>query len=198
MRRLAASTRTTRATLAPLGGCAGVEERVGVGLSASCAGHGQRRGAHGRARGECGGRSLTPGLVPREPARLPVCAERAGELGDARDVAGRGGVFGATRWAGAPRSERELRAYVDHAGRDIDVDVVPDQVETRAAPRPCTDDPRYRIGGTVTIEAWTKRYTRHAADAADCRPLRRTTHQSVGPERRQGYPDPARSSVCAC
>jgi hypothetical protein len=40
MRRLAASTRTTRATLAPLGGCAGVEERVGVGLSASCAGHG--------------------------------------------------------------------------------------------------------------------------------------------------------------
>jgi hypothetical protein len=46
---------------------------------------------------------------------------------DERDIADRGGVFGATRWAGAPRWARELGAHVNHAG--CGVDVVPDEAE---------------------------------------------------------------------
>lgn len=50
---------------------------------AHCAGHGQRRGFGAALAGSAaGGREL----APREPGRLPVSAERAGELGDERDI----------------------------------------------------------------------------------------------------------------
>jgi hypothetical protein len=57
-----------------------------------------------------------------------VCAEQARELGDERNVAHRGGRLGRDALGGgAAVGARELRAHVDHAGREVDV--VPDQAE---------------------------------------------------------------------
>jgi hypothetical protein len=105
MRRLAASIRTTRATLAPLGGCVGVESMWASASRAYCAGHGQRRGLTAALAGSAaGGREL----APREPGRLPVSAERAGELGDERDIGAE--AASSARGAGLAGAVRPLRA----------------------------------------------------------------------------------------